>query len=158
MAKGPKLEFPVTGIRVVLDDGAAHSVDSSEMAFQAAARIVDLENGPAVGKNRQWFVLPEREGRTIPYEEGHALFMHHTLSVPDRCDHIVISVLQLGRIDGEAVSSRAVLYGRRVRGCCAVQHTVPDQGQARPGNMFRLEIISNLKCQWKPWLLLTAPL
>ena len=38
MAKGPKLEFPVTGIRVVLNDGASHSVDSSEMAFQAAAR------------------------------------------------------------------------------------------------------------------------
>jgi elongation factor G len=38
MAKGPKLEFPVTGIRVVLNDGASHSVDSSDMAFQAAAR------------------------------------------------------------------------------------------------------------------------
>ncbi|MGD9044910.1 MAG: elongation factor G [Desulfobacterales bacterium] len=38
MEKGPKMEFPVTGIRVVIDDGASHSVDSSEMAFQAAAR------------------------------------------------------------------------------------------------------------------------
>jgi elongation factor G len=38
MAKGPKLEFPVTGVRIVLNDGAAHSVDSSDMAFQAAAR------------------------------------------------------------------------------------------------------------------------
>jgi len=38
MAKGPKLEFPVTGVRVVINDGAAHSVDSSDMAFQAAAR------------------------------------------------------------------------------------------------------------------------
>ncbi len=38
MAKGPKMEFPVTGIRVVINDGASHSVDSSEMAFQAAAR------------------------------------------------------------------------------------------------------------------------
>ena len=36
--KGPKLEFPVTGIKVVIDDGASHSVDSSEMAFAAAAR------------------------------------------------------------------------------------------------------------------------
>ena len=32
------MELPVTGIRVVIDDGASHSVDSSEMAFQAAAR------------------------------------------------------------------------------------------------------------------------
>lgn len=38
MAKGPKMEFPVTGVRVVINDGAYHAVDSSEMAFQAAAR------------------------------------------------------------------------------------------------------------------------
>ena len=38
LQKGPKLEFPVTGIKVVIDDGASHSVDSSEMAFAAAAR------------------------------------------------------------------------------------------------------------------------
>lgn len=38
MDKGPKMEFPITGVRVVLEDGAYHAVDSSEMAFQAAAR------------------------------------------------------------------------------------------------------------------------
>jgi elongation factor G len=38
LAKGPKMEFPVTGIKVVLNDGASHAVDSSEMAFMAAAR------------------------------------------------------------------------------------------------------------------------
>ncbi len=38
MAKGPKMEFPVTGIKVVIDDGASHSVDSSDMAFKAAAK------------------------------------------------------------------------------------------------------------------------
>ncbi len=38
LAKGPLLQFPVTGIKVVLNDGASHSVDSSDMAFQAAAR------------------------------------------------------------------------------------------------------------------------
>ncbi len=38
MEKGPKLEYPVTGVRVVINDGNSHSVDSSEMAFQAAAR------------------------------------------------------------------------------------------------------------------------
>jgi elongation factor G len=41
--KGPKMEFPVTGIRIVIDDGASHAVDSSEMAFQAAARGAFLE-------------------------------------------------------------------------------------------------------------------
>ncbi|MDM8540673.1 elongation factor G [Desulfococcaceae bacterium HSG9] len=38
LAKGPLTEFPVTGIKVLINDGASHSVDSSEMAFQAAAR------------------------------------------------------------------------------------------------------------------------
>jgi len=43
MAKGPKMGFPVTGIRVVLIDGNSHAVDSSETAFQAAARGAFLE-------------------------------------------------------------------------------------------------------------------
>jgi elongation factor G len=43
LAKGPKMEFPVTGVKVVINDGASHSVDSSEMAFQAAARGAFLE-------------------------------------------------------------------------------------------------------------------
>lgn len=38
LAKGPKMEFPVTGIKIEINDGAFHAVDSSEMAFQAAAR------------------------------------------------------------------------------------------------------------------------
>ncbi|MEE9128152.1 MAG: elongation factor G [Planctomycetota bacterium] len=38
MLKGKVIGFPVTGLRVVLNDGATHAVDSSEMAFQAAAR------------------------------------------------------------------------------------------------------------------------
>jgi elongation factor G len=43
MNKGPKLGFPVTGIKVTINDGASHNVDSSEMAFQAAARGAFLE-------------------------------------------------------------------------------------------------------------------
>ena len=43
LAKGPKMEFPVTGIKVVIDDGASHAVDSSEMAFQAACRGAFME-------------------------------------------------------------------------------------------------------------------
>ena len=43
LQKGPKMEFPVTGIKVVINDGASHSVDSSDMAFQAAARGAFLQ-------------------------------------------------------------------------------------------------------------------
>jgi elongation factor G len=38
LGKGRLIGFPVIGLRVVLNDGAAHSVDSSDNAFQAAAR------------------------------------------------------------------------------------------------------------------------
>ena len=36
--KGALADFPVIGIKVVLEDGSAHDVDSSEMAFKTAAR------------------------------------------------------------------------------------------------------------------------
>jgi len=38
MKKGRLIGFPVTGLRVVLNDGAFHAVDSSDNAFQAAGR------------------------------------------------------------------------------------------------------------------------
>ncbi len=43
LVKGALMEFPVTGIKVEINDGASHAVDSSEMAFQAAARGAFLE-------------------------------------------------------------------------------------------------------------------
>ena len=36
--KGSLIGSPVLGVRVVLDDGASHAVDSSDLAFQTAAR------------------------------------------------------------------------------------------------------------------------
>lgn len=36
--KGALAGFPVTGVRCVINDGAAHSVDSSDVAFQLAAK------------------------------------------------------------------------------------------------------------------------
>ncbi len=38
LAKGRLIGFPVIGMRTVLNDGKSHSVDSSDIAFQAAAR------------------------------------------------------------------------------------------------------------------------
>ncbi len=49
LAKGPKMGFLITGIKVVINDGASHSVDSSEMAFQAAARGAFLEGYAKAG-------------------------------------------------------------------------------------------------------------
>lgn len=39
LAEGPLGGHPVTGLRVVLTDGAIHSKDSSELAFRAAGRF-----------------------------------------------------------------------------------------------------------------------
>ncbi|ORX49145.1 translation elongation factor G [Hesseltinella vesiculosa] len=38
LEKGPLIGHPVTGIRMVLEDGAAHAVDSSELAFRIATK------------------------------------------------------------------------------------------------------------------------
>jgi elongation factor G len=38
LCKGRLIGFPVIGLRIIIDDGKSHSVDSSEMAFAAAAR------------------------------------------------------------------------------------------------------------------------
>lgn len=44
--KGVLAEYPVVGLRMMLDDGAYHDVDSSEMAFQTAARGMFREYMP----------------------------------------------------------------------------------------------------------------
>ena len=38
IAKSPRLGVPVVGVRVTIDDGQSHAVDSSDIAFQEAAR------------------------------------------------------------------------------------------------------------------------
>jgi len=38
MRKGKLIGFPITGVRVTLRDGQSHAVDSSDLAFQAAAQ------------------------------------------------------------------------------------------------------------------------
>ena len=35
--KGPVAGYPVVGLKVIVEDGSYHDVDSSEMAFQTCA-------------------------------------------------------------------------------------------------------------------------
>ncbi|WP_437781606.1 elongation factor G [Sorangium sp. So ce1097] len=49
LAKGQLIGAPVTGVSVTLNDGAAHSVDSSDIAFQEAARGAWRETYPKAG-------------------------------------------------------------------------------------------------------------
>ena len=46
LPKGPVAGYPVVGLRVSLDDGSFHEVDSSEMAFQTAAKTAMREVFP----------------------------------------------------------------------------------------------------------------
>ncbi|HPS77271.1 MAG TPA: elongation factor G [Thermoanaerobaculaceae bacterium] len=43
LAKGSLIGFPIVGVRVVLNDGNSHAVDSSDLAFQTAARAAFRE-------------------------------------------------------------------------------------------------------------------
>jgi elongation factor G len=49
IAKSPRIGVPVVGLRVVIDDGQAHAVDSSDIAFQEAARGAFREFFPKAG-------------------------------------------------------------------------------------------------------------
>jgi len=49
LEKGPLLGFPVMGVKVILQDGQAHSVDSSELAFVQAAQGAFRQAYPKAG-------------------------------------------------------------------------------------------------------------
>jgi elongation factor G len=38
LSKGPVADFPIVGVKAILEDGSYHDVDSSDMAFQVCAR------------------------------------------------------------------------------------------------------------------------
>ena len=49
LAKGRLIGAPVTGVSITVDDGASHAVDSSDIAFQEAARGAWRESYPKAG-------------------------------------------------------------------------------------------------------------
>ncbi|KAI8142489.1 translation elongation factor G [Fennellomyces sp. T-0311] len=55
LEKGPLIGHPVNGVRMVLEDGAAHAVDSSEMAFRIATKNAFQE---AFAKGRPTILEP----------------------------------------------------------------------------------------------------
>jgi len=49
LTRGVLIGFPVVGVEMELNDGGAHAVDSSDMAFQIAARAAFKETMPKAG-------------------------------------------------------------------------------------------------------------
>lgn len=59
MVKGPLCGFPVVGVRMVVDDGAFHPVDSSELAFRAATHGAFRQGFEKAGASilEPWMIL-----------------------------------------------------------------------------------------------------
>ncbi|KAI8991470.1 translation elongation factor G [Mycotypha africana] len=55
LEKGPLIGHPVNGVRMILEDGAAHAVDSSELAFRTATKNAFIE---AFNKGRPTILEP----------------------------------------------------------------------------------------------------
>jgi elongation factor G len=91
LAKGLKLGYPVVNVRVVVTDGNSHSVDSSEIAFQEAARgawrqaydkagprILEpimrvVVEGPTEFSGNVMTTLMQRRGMIIGSQEDHLM-------------------------------------------------------------------------------------
>lgn len=66
LEKGPIIGHPITGVRIVLNDGASHPVDSSDLAFRLATQYAVRE---AFAKGRQTVLEPIMKVEiTIPVE------------------------------------------------------------------------------------------
>ena len=100
LEKGRMIGFPVVGIRAVLQDGSSHAVDSSDMAFIAAARgafrqaydrakprilepVMKVEvEGPAEFQGAIYRTLMQRRGNVLGSTEDESGFARVEAEVP----------------------------------------------------------------------------
>ena len=100
MDKGRLIGFPVVGMRFVINDGQSHTVDSSDMAFQAAARgafrdaykkakpiilepVMKLEvEGPSEFQGAYIKTIMQRRGQVIGTTEEEGDFCRVEAEVP----------------------------------------------------------------------------
>ena len=79
LAKGQLIHAPNVGISITLNDGAAHAVDSSDIAFQEAARGAFRETypkaGPQILEHLRRFIVIQRVAcdplRVLDHLGGH---------------------------------------------------------------------------------------
>ena len=111
LKKGRLIGFPITGVRVTLTDGAAHEVDSSELAFQAAAQGAFWQ---AYAKAKPYVLEPVMKLSV----EGPAEFIGSIFaSITQRRGMIVSSVEdgQFARVDAEVPLSEMFGYSTVLR-------------------------------------------
>ncbi len=111
LQKGQLIGFPIASVRVVLVDGNAHSVDSSDIAFQTAARAAFRQ---AYLKARPQVLEPVMKLSV----EGPSEFVGNVFSTINQRRGIIVSTVEDGtfaRIDAEVPLSEMFGYATTLR-------------------------------------------
>jgi elongation factor G len=111
LKKGRLIGFPITGIKVTLTDGAAHEVDSSDLAFQAAAQGAFWQ---AYAKAKPFALEPVMKLSV----EGPAEFVGHVFASINQRRGIIVSSAEDGlfaRVDAEVPLSEMFGYSTVLR-------------------------------------------
>jgi len=111
LKKGRLIGFPITGIKVTLTDGAAHEVDSSDLAFQAAALGAFWQ---AYAKAKPYALEPVMKLSV----EGPAEFVGHVFASINQRRGIIVSSVEDGlfaRVDAEVPLSEMFGYSTVLR-------------------------------------------
>jgi len=111
MKKGQLIGFPIVGIKVVLHDGQSHPVDSSDLAFQAAAREAFKQ---AYAKAKSKILEPIMKVSV----EGPSEFVGNVFATINQRRGIIISSVEDGifaRVDAEVPLSEMFGYSTILR-------------------------------------------
>ncbi|MDW7761816.1 MAG: elongation factor G [Acidobacteriota bacterium] len=111
LKKGPLLGFPVTGVRVVLTDGQYHAVDSSDIAFQAAAQGAFRNTFPKAAP----FILEPIMKLSV---EGPSEFVGNIFATISQRRGVIVSSVEDGtfaRVDAEVPLSEMFGYATALR-------------------------------------------
>jgi elongation factor G len=109
--KGRLIGFPITGVKVTLADGAAHEVDSSDIAFQAAAQGAFWQ---AYVKAKPYALEPVMKLSV----EGPAEFVGNVFASINQRRGIIVSSVEDGlfaRVDAEVPLSEMFGYSTVLR-------------------------------------------
>jgi elongation factor G len=111
LRKGRLIGFPITGVRVTVTDGQAHDVDSSDMAFQAAAQGAFWQ---AYGRAKPYVLEPVMSLSV----EGPAAFVGAIFGSINQRRGLIISSVEDGafaRVDAEVPLAEMFGYSTVIR-------------------------------------------